>query len=149
MADITDSITINAPREKVWESWDRFGEIARFNKGLRASALLPGSAATGTGARRRCELKDGKRYLHEEIGAYRKLEQIEIVVFETNLPVKSLKLMLTFNAPSAETTRIDASVNFTLKFGPLGRILKLFALKEFRADIARLLSANKAFNETV
>ncbi len=147
MADIEHSIVINAPREKVWESWDRFGEIARFNKGLRASALLPGSAPTGSGARRRCDLKNGKSFLHEEIGAYRPQEQMEIVVFESNLPVKTVRLMLTFSTPTASTTRINASVNFTMKYGVVGRLLKLVARKEFRGDIMRLLNSNKEFNE--
>ena len=147
MADIEHSIIVNAPREKVWESWDRFGEIARFNKGLLASALLPGSAATGLGARRRCDLKNGKSFLHEEIAAYRAQELMEIVVFDSNLPVKTVRLMLTFSAPSATTIRIDAKVNFTMKYGLLGRILKLAARKEFLGDITRLLNGNKLFNE--
>lgn len=147
MADIEHSIIINAPREKVWESWDRFAEIARFNKGLRASALLAGSAPTGTGARRRCDLKNGKSFLHEEIGAYRAQEHMEIVVFDSNLPIKTLRLLLTFSTPTANTTRLNAAVNFTMKYGVLGRVLKLAARKGFRGDITRLLNSNKEFNE--
>lgn len=147
MADFEHTITINAPREKVWDSWDRFGDIARFNKGLRASALPEGSPATGTGARRRCDLKNGKSYLKEEIAAYKPQERMEIVVFDSNLPVKSVRLMLAFAAPTDATTKIDASVNFTMKYGLFGKLLKLAARKEFRGDITRLLQSNKVFNE--
>jgi hypothetical protein len=132
---------------KVWESWDRFGEIARFNKGLRGSALLPGSPATGKGARRRCDLKNGKSFLLEEITDYREGERMEIVVFDSNLPVKTVRLRLTFLAPTAATTQITAEVDFTMKFGLLGRVLKLGAIKAFRGDITRLLQGNKLFNE--
>lgn len=74
-------------------------------------------------------------------------ELMEIVVFDSNLPVKTVRLMLTFSAPGATTTRIDAKVNFTMKYGLLGRILKLVARKEFLGDITRLLNGNKLFNE--
>ena len=147
MADVEQQILINAPREKVWESWDRFGEIARFNKGLRASSLLPGSPETGVGARRRCDLKNGKSYLMEQIACYKSQELMEIVVFDTDLPVRTVRLMLTFSAPSPDTTKIDAKVNFVMKFGILGRVMKIMAKKEFNGDITRLLRSNKEFNE--
>lgn len=147
MSDIREEITINEPLSKVWESWDRFGEIARFNRGLRASALIPGSPATGKGARRRCDLKNGKSFLLEEITDYRQGERMEIVVFDSNLPVRTVRLRLTFQAPTAATTRIAAEVDFTMKFGLLGRVMKLAARKAFRGDITRLLQANKDFNE--
>lgn len=147
MADIEHSITINAPREKVWASWDRFGDIKLFNRGLRDSYLLAGSPATGTGARRKCELKNGKSFLKEEIGAYHPMERMEIVVFDSNLPVKAVRLMLTFSAPTAATTKISATVDFTMKYGWLGRLMKIPARKEFRGDITRLLQGNKSYLE--
>lgn len=147
MADIDQEIIIAAPLGKVWESWDRFGEIAIFNKGLLASSLLPDGPVSGKGARRRCDLKNGKSYLMEEIAEYRVQELMEIVVFDSNLPVKSVQLRLRFSAPGPNTTRITASANFTMKFGLLGRLMKIAARKEFNGDIARLLGYNKAFNE--
>ena len=149
MPDIRQEIVITAPLAKVWESWDRFGEIAQFNRGLRASALLPGSPATGKGARRRCDLKNGKSFLLEEITDYRHGEWMEIVVYDSNLPVKTVRLRLTFVAPTATTTRITAEVDFAMKFGLLGRLMKLVGSKAFRDDITRLLQGNKAFNEAV
>lgn len=145
--DIEHSITINAPLATVWESWDRFGEIARFNKGLLKSALLSGSPATGRGAKRRCDLKNGKSFLIEEVTGYRALEWMEITVTDSNLPVKTVRLQLTFSAPTPLTTKIMAKVDFTMKYGPLGRLMKIPARKEFRGDISRLLQGNKAFNE--
>jgi hypothetical protein len=147
MADIEQEITIAAPLGKVWESWDRFGEIARFNKGLRASSLLPGSPASGKGARRRCDLKNGKSFLLEELADYHVRETMEIVVFDSNLPVRTVRLRLCFFAPDVNTTRVTASVDFTMKFGILGRLMKIPARKEFNGDISRLLGYNKAFNE--
>ena len=149
MADIEHTISINAPCEKVWDSWDRFGDIARFNKGLRASTLLKGSPATSTGARRRCDLKDGKSCLMEEIASYKPQERMEIVVFDPNLPVKSVRLMLSFTAPTARTTGIDPTANFTMKYGPIGKLLKLVARKEVPGDITRLLQSDKVFSEAV
>jgi hypothetical protein len=148
MADINQQITINAPLEKVWDSWDRFGEIARFNKGLRASALVAGSSETGKGARRRCDLKNGKSYLCEEITDYRAREMMEILVYDSNLPVKSVLLRLAFSEPTRSTTKITASADFTMKYGLLGRMLKIPARKGFDGDISRLLRSNKDFNET-
>lgn len=147
MADFELDILINAPLETVWQSWDRFGDIAKFSKGLRTSALLAGSPATGQGAKRRCDLKNGKSYLLEEIRTYTPMERMDIAVFESNLPVKSALLQLRFSAPTASTTRITAAMTFTLKYGLLGRLMKIPARKEFRGDITRLLAANKAYTE--
>ena len=108
MADFELDILINAPLETVWQSWDRFGDIAKFSKGLRASALLAGSPATGQGAKRRCDMKNGKSYLLEEIRAYTPMERMDIAVFESNLPVKTALLQLRFSARTASTTRITA-----------------------------------------
>ena len=68
-------------------------------------------------------------------------------MFDSNLPVKSVRLMLAFAARTDATTKIDASVNFTMKYGLFGKLLKLAARKEFRGDISRLLQSNKVFNE--
>jgi hypothetical protein len=147
MPDIIQQITIDAPLEKVWDSWDRFGDIALFNKGLRASSLLANSPPTGEGAQRRCDLKNGKSYLLEEITKYRAGELMEISVIGSNLPVKSVRLLLTFASPTTQTTQINAEVDFTMKFGLLGRLMKIPARKEFSGDINRLLNGNKMFNE--
>jgi hypothetical protein len=147
MPDIQHSITINAPLETVWQSWDRFGRIADFNKGLRASYLLDGSPETGKGARRQCDLKDGKRYLREELVEYVPMKKMIIRVFDSNLPVRDVRLALTFASSGATGTRIDAAMDYTMKYGLVGRVMKIAARKSFVGDITRLLQANKTYVE--
>ena len=49
METINVKKVIDAPVEKVWESWDDFGNIYKFNPGINASRLL-GEDSTGIGA---------------------------------------------------------------------------------------------------
>lgn len=72
---------------------------------------------------------------------------MKIVVFDSNLPVKSFRLMLTFPAPTGATSEGDASVNFTMKYGLIGKLMKRAARKEFRDEITRLLQSKKVLNE--
>ena len=43
MAKVTVNRTVNAASEKVWVSWDNFGEIYKFNPNLEHSHLIQSS----------------------------------------------------------------------------------------------------------
>ncbi|MEM8704391.1 MAG: SRPBCC family protein, partial [Pseudomonadota bacterium] len=65
MAEVVVTQEVNAPLADLWQSWDSFDEIYRFNPVINQSPLLPRSAPTGMGAERVCKHIDGKTYLKE------------------------------------------------------------------------------------
>ena len=61
MPEVKVKQTIGASLVEVWNSWDDFGNIARFNPNLKRSFLLNDSKTTGLGAERQCDFIDGKK----------------------------------------------------------------------------------------
>ena len=60
MTKIVVEEIVAAPLDQVWQTWGDFGVIARFAPNLKRSFLVEGSAKTGLGAKRHCDLADGK-----------------------------------------------------------------------------------------
>lgn len=57
MARLTVARRIDAPIDEVWKSWEDFGNIYRFNPGLKHSYLLSDpDRPTGVGSERQCDL---------------------------------------------------------------------------------------------
>ena len=85
--------------------------------------------------------------MNKEIAACIPQKQMKTVVVANNVPVKTVRLMLTFSAPTTGTTPIDASVCFTPEFRLLGKPRKLATRKAFKGEITRFRASNTAFIE--
>ena len=96
MARVIVRKTVNAHVSRVWDSWDAFGDIDRFNPHLKRSFLLPDSSATGLGAKRQCDMADGKNYVREKIIGYQPERRLEIDFFDGTMPLKSAKATFDF-----------------------------------------------------
>lgn len=147
MAEIVVSRLVNAPLAELWQSWDRYDEIYRFNPVINQSPLLPQSASTGIGAARHCKHVDGKTYLKERIIGYQPQEHLVIDVFDANVPLKEAVVTLDFAALSAEQSRVTMRIRFTPKFGPIGWLMTPLIKKQFRKGLSDLLIANANFVE--
>lgn len=147
MPDIIVNKTINASVAQVWESWDAFGDIERFNPNLKASRLINSSATTGKGAMRQCDLADGKNFIRERIVEYVPEKRMVIDIFEGTMPLKSAVVTFTLMAKGPESTNVSLRMDFVPKFGLLGRMMVPMMKPQFRKMFDRLLSANAAFVE--
>lgn len=139
--------TVNAPISEVWQSWDRFDEIYRFNPQINQSPLLSNSVATGLGAERHCKHVDGKTYLKERIISYQPEEHLVIDIFDANVPLKTARVTLDFAALSVRQTQVTMRIEFTPKLGPIGWLLTPLLKRQFRKGLSDLLSANANFVE--
>ena len=133
MAEITVSQVVRVPLADLWQSWDRFDEIYRFNPVISQSPLLSGSATSGLGAERHCKHVDGKTYLKERIIGYRPEEHLVIDIYDANIPLKN----------AVVTMRI----RFTPKYGPIGWLMTPLIKMQFRKGLSDLLIANADFVE--
>ena len=147
MIRINKQTIVNAPIEQVWASWDRFGDIKAFNPNLRASSLLSGSVATGVGAKRRCDLSDGKTSIFEEIVDYAPQEHMTVVLFDGNVPIKRGTIRIDLESVSSNQTRLLVNAEFQMKFGVLGKLMGVFAKSQLASSFDRLLEGNAQYVE--
>ncbi len=148
MARVTVARRIDSSIEEVWESWEDFGNIYRFNPNLKHSYLLSDpDQPTGVGSERQCDLADGKNWIRERIIDYRPGRAIRIDAYDSTMPMKSIIASLHFEKISEERTRVRMSVDFEPKFGVVGRLMVPLMRRQFRPMLQALLDCNAAHVE--
>lgn len=137
---------VNAPIDEVWASWDDFGNIYRFNPSISASRLL-GEDPTGNGARRECDMKDGKNWVRERIVDYVPLKKMRIEIYESSMPIKTMLATVALRAISDETTEVEFTAEFEPKMGWLGKLMAPLMKRQFRPMLASMLDGNADYVE--
>ena len=146
MATVTVERTVDAPLAKVWEAWDDFGNIARFNPNISASRLINNSADTGLDAQRQCDFTaDGTQYIRERIIGYEPQKQLRIDIYEGTVPFKQAMATVDFEALGPERTRVRFTMAFTPKFGLFGALMVPMMKPKFAKMLGKLLDGNKAY----
>lgn len=137
---------VNAPVEAVWESWDDFGNIYKFNPGTTASRLLR-DKSTGIGARRECDLKDGKNWVREKIVDYVPLKEMRIEIYESSMPIKTMSATVALQAITDTKTEVVFTAEFEPKMGFLGKLMAPLMKRQFRPMLASMLDGNADYVE--
>lgn len=145
MAQVSVAKIIDAPIANVWATWDAFGDIYKFNPGVRRSRLLENSAETGLGAKRQCDLTDGKNYVREEIVEYIPQKRMKIRIIGGTMPMKCADAIISFSAHKSHTTRVQFDMNFEPRPGLLGRMMVPMMKVMMRKSIIRILAANDGY----
>ena len=148
MAKVTTTRTINASAEDVWASLDDYGGIADWNENLAASRILPGSAATGLGAKRQCDLKaDGSAYLRETITEYVPGRKLGLVIDETTMPMKGASCLFEVKPKGANRSEIVFTMDFQPPMGPIGWLMLPMMKPMLRGKMAKALEGNARYVE--
>lgn len=145
MAEVSVTKIIEAPVSAVWASWDDYANIAKFHPGLSDSHLLEESVKTGMGARRRCNLSDGKNYLLEEVIVYAPEKQLVLDIYEMTVPLKSAQATINFKALGDNRSEVTMSIVFIPKMGVIGTMMTPMMKKQFTKTIASILDTNASF----
>lgn len=139
---------VAAPIQQVWESWDDFGNIYKFNPNLRHSRLLSESGKpTGIGSERQCDMADNKNWIRERIVEYKPPYLVKIDIFDGTLPMKSMQAMFNFQEQSRDVTQVRMTVDFEPRFGVLGQLMAPLMKRQFRPMLQALLDCNAAHVE--
>ena len=147
MANVTVTRTVNAPIDQVWPSWDDFGAIAKFNPNLNGSNLINNSQGSGLGAMRQCDMSDGKNYIREKVVEYQPHQKLVIDIYDGTMPLK--RALATFNFKTrGQKTDVTMSMDFTPRFGLLGKLMVPLMKPQFRKMMASLLKGNADYVET-
>lgn len=147
MAKVTVTETVNAALGDVWASWDDYANIYRFNPNLKGSHLLAGSAPTGLGALRQCDMIDGKNYIREKIVGYEPESKLVIDIYDGTLPMASAVATFQFQSVGKQRTLVTMQMEFKPKFGFLGALMVPLMKPKFRAMLTAMVKANAAYVE--
>lgn len=149
MNTISIDRTISAPVDVVWDSWDDFGNIFKFNPQVQSSNILSSSdVMTGMGARRECNFIDGKNWVREEITDYVEMQRMTISVYDGSLPVKNMLVEIEFRELAHDQTVVKVMAKFEPRMGWVGQILVPLMKRQFRSMLTSLLDGNARYVET-
>lgn len=146
MQTIKVSKVIDAPIEAVWDSWDDFGNIAKFNPNLSASRLLSRNQ-TGQGAQRECALRDGKNWVRERIVDYVPLKQMRIDIYDSSMPIKTMSALVRLRSVGDARTEVAFTAEFEPKMGLLGKLMAPLMKRQFRSMLGLMLDGNADYVE--
>ena len=120
MGAFTRSIRIGRPIDEVWSVLADIGSIADWNPGVIASRTTSGQVE-GEGARRFCDL--GRRmHLDEVVTEWLPPQRITFSIVGTNLPFARADICFTL-VEVDDGTEVAVSSDYSLRFGPVGRIM--------------------------
>jgi len=145
MAKITASRTVDASIATVWNSWDDFGNIYKFNPNLKFSKIVGGTPERGLGSERQCDLKDGKNSVTEKIVGYEHHKHITIEVTGGSLPLKSAIATTKFQSLGQNKTEVTLEMDFVAKWGFLGFLLTPLMKLAFKVLLNNALKANDEY----
>ena len=138
---------VAAPIDDVWATWDDFGVVARFAPNLKNSFLVDGSARSGLGAKRQCDMADGKNYLKEEIVEYVPKERLVIDVYDGSMPVESGRGAFDLEPVDSNKTKVTMTMDFEPKFGIAGKFMMGVMKPKFRSQLQSMLKGNAEYIE--
>jgi hypothetical protein len=126
MPTIHHEIRANCPPERVWALLSDLEAVQRYNPGVRA-ATIRGARRTGVGAERACELVPKGRVV-ERVTHWEDGRAVGLEVTESDWPIHFMRWVTRLESAGA-TTRITQSLEYKLKFGPVGWLLDGLVMK--------------------
>ena len=148
MSKVVVSKRVNASIQDVWESWNDFGSIYKFNPALSSSHILGNAESpTRVGTKRQCDMADGKNWVREEILDHRAGESMKIEVYDSTMPLKSMVADLEFEKISEDRTRVRFTAEFEPKFGLIGKLMAPMMKRQFQPILQAMLDANADYVE--
>ena len=141
MGTFATTTTINAPVTAVWQTLADIGTIYQWNPGVQASHLTT-EQAEGIGACRTCDL-GGSNYLDEQVVTWEPERALTMRITGTNMPFKTADIRFTLQ-PNGSGTDVTVSPIYELKYGPVGKLMDRFFVKNtYEKGMRGLLSGLK------
>ncbi len=144
MAKAFNSRVVDAPIEKVWNAWDRFADIDFFRAAVDKSYLMEGTPQEGLGAKRHCDLSDGKNFLEEEIVEYIPNSLISYAVVNGSMPLKSAVARIELKDLGKNRTEMQFTMDFEPSMGIFGKMMLPIMKPQFTKTLGRILDGYKA-----
>lgn len=133
MTTIRHEILATCSTAHVWALLSDLEAVGRYNPGVRR-ATIEGEQRTGVGARRSCELVPRGRVV-ERVTHWEDERAVGLELDEHDWPVDFMR-WVTRVEPHPGGTRITQSLEYRVKFGPIGWLLDRVVMKrKLRANL--------------
>ncbi len=149
MTHIKKSICIKASKDKVWELLADFGNIVKFNPGLRNS-YSTSSQKGGLGASRHCDLLP-MGSVEERITEWEDGEKMLIQIFDGKgippLDFDNTKAYFTLQEEGTDTI-VNMDFSYRLRYGFIGELMNNMMVKpQFKKALPGILKGLKYYAE--
>jgi hypothetical protein len=112
--------------ERVWALLEDLEAVQQYNPGVR-TASLEGPQRSGVGARRSCELLPKGRVV-ERVTHWEDGRALGLEVAESDWPIRFMRWVTRIEAHE-RGTRVTQTLEYRLKFGPLGWVIDRLVMK--------------------
>lgn len=126
MTTIRHEVFAACPPERVWALLADLEAVQRYNPGVRHAAV-EGLQRAGVGARRSCDLLPRGRVL-ERVTHWEEGRALGLEVAESDWPIHFMRWITRLEAHE-RGTRITQSLEYRVKFGPVGWLLDHLVMK--------------------
>jgi len=126
MTTIHHEVQANCAPEQVWALLSDLEAVQRYNPTVR-TATVQGARRTGVGAERACELVPKGRVV-ERVTHWEDGRAVGLEVAQSDWPIHFMR-WVTRVEPAGASTRITQSLEYKVKFGPVGWLLDNLVIK--------------------
>ena len=126
MTTIHHEVHAACPSERVWALLADLESVQRYNPGVRRAAI-EGPLRSGVGALRSCDLIPKGRVV-ERVTHWEDGRALGLEVAQSDWPIHFMR-WVTRVEPQGTGTRITQSLEYEVKFGPLGWLLDRLLMK--------------------
>jgi hypothetical protein len=126
MTIIQHEVFAACPPQRVWAVLADLEAVQQYNPGVR-SAALEGEQREGVGARRSCELLPKGRVV-ERVTHWEDGHSVGLEVAESDWPIHYMRWVTEVETHD-HGTRITQSLEYQVKFGPVGWLLDRLVMK--------------------
>ena len=125
--NLTVSQIVDFPKGLVWDLFNDFPNVYRFNPNVKKSYSL-NKQRSGIGAERQCDLYQKNQWIKERIIDQVDGEMIKIDAYESSMPIKNPRATLYFKEKEYKT-EIIMEMGFDNKIPIIGSVIAHFMIK--------------------
>lgn len=146
MTTLTNRITINASAEDLWKVLANLEELDQYDPTVKKSTIIS-SHRIGMDAARKVLMRDGRNWFEEKVTEFEPGRALCYQLTDCSFPIHGLKHRYRFK-PTASGTEVEQVMEYTVKFGLLGRLMdRLMIRKQTSAGIQQFFAGLKAHAE--
>ena len=146
MTKLQNERTIKATREKLWSILSNLEELDKYDPTVSRSVSLS-AGASGLGASRKVDMKDGKNWFKEKITIWNPIQALSYQLTDCSFPVSGLSHSYTFEQ-TTDGVKVKQIMEYTVKFGWLGRLMDTLMIRQqTQAGIDKFFDGLKKYSE--
>jgi len=134
MTIITVTRSLPSTPAQVWEVLRDIAGIENFHPVVQSSPLNAGSGPDGLGASRTCTFYDGNHVVEEVVG-WDEGRSMTIEIVDGSMPIQPGARAHIEVTPEGTGTQVAFTMDYTVKFGPLGAVMNVLMMKRQFAKV--------------